>query len=113
MTDAVVALAAAANLAIVLADLVRAPFVVANMAEVGVPERWLPVLGALKGAGAVGLLLGLAGVPLIGTAAAAGLVLFFAGALLTHVRARVFHNIAVPGAFFTLAVASLAVIGGA
>jgi hypothetical protein len=34
----------------------------------------------------------------MGTAAAIGLVLlFFVGALVTHVRARVFHNIAAPG----------------
>jgi hypothetical protein len=35
-------------------------------------------------------------------------VLFFTGALATHVRARVFHNIAFPGAFFALAVAATA-----
>jgi hypothetical protein len=40
-------------------------------AEVGVPESWLTFpIGTLKTAGAAGLLLGLAGVPLIGTAAA-------------------------------------------
>ena len=37
------------------------------MARAGVPELWLTTLGALKTAGAVGLLLGLVGVPLIGT----------------------------------------------
>ena len=55
-----------------------------------------------------GLLLGLLGLRPLGIAAAAGLVLFFTGALATHVRARVFYNIAVPGAFFALAVASAA-----
>jgi hypothetical protein len=57
---------------------------------------------------AAGLLLGLLGLRPLGIAAAAGLVLFFAGALATHARARVFYNIAVPGAFFALAVASMA-----
>ncbi len=44
----------------------------------------------------------------LGIAAAIGLVLFFAGALVTHVRARVFHNIAAPATFFALAAASAA-----
>jgi hypothetical protein len=45
-------------------------------------------IGTLKTAGAVGLLLGLIGVPLIGTAAAIGLVLFFVCAIYTHLLAR-------------------------
>lgn len=69
-------------------DLLRCQFVLANMAKLGLGERWLPVLGSLKGAAAIGLLLGLLGVPLIGTAAAAGLVLFFIGAIATHVLAH-------------------------
>jgi hypothetical protein len=92
-----------ANAAVAVADLARARFVLANMAEVGVPRSWLAPLGLLKGAGAVGLLLGLVGLRPLGIAAAIGLVVFFAGALVTHVRARVFHNIAFPGAFFALA----------
>ncbi|MBO0876647.1 MAG: DoxX family protein, partial [Pseudonocardia sp.] len=42
----------------------------------------------LKTAGAIGLLLGLLGVPLIGPAAAIGLVLFFVCAVHTHLLAR-------------------------
>lgn len=97
----------AMNAAIAVADLCRAKFVLANSAAVGLPPSWLPPLGALKAAGALGLLLGLLGVPLIGIAAAVGLVLFFVGAVLAHVRARVFHNIAFPGAYLALAAASL------
>lgn len=53
----------------------------------GVPESWLVwPIGALKAAGALGLLLGLIGVPVIGTAAAAGLILYFVCAAYTHVR---------------------------
>ncbi|MEV8443599.1 DoxX family protein [Actinosynnema sp. NPDC051121] len=103
----VTALAILANAGTAVADLVKAGFVLANSAEVGVPRSWLPLLGALKGAGAVGLLLGLLGVPVVGTAAAIGLVAFFVGAVGAHVRAGVWHNIAVPGAFLALAVASL------
>ncbi|MGK5681541.1 DoxX family protein [Actinoplanes sp. URMC 104] len=49
------------------------------------PHSWMPVLGALLGAGALGLLAGLV-VPLLGVLAAAGLVLYFAGALVAHLR---------------------------
>ena len=88
------------------ADLAQPRFVLANMAEVGVPRSWLPPLAVLKGAGAAGLLLGLLGVWPLGIAAATGLVLFFTVALTAHVRARVFHTIAFPGAYFALAFAS-------
>jgi hypothetical protein len=59
---------------------------------------------------AVGLLLGLLGVRPIGIAAALGLVAFFIGAVATHVRARVFYNIAFPMAYLALAIASLVVL---
>jgi hypothetical protein len=97
-----------ANASMAVAGLARARFVVANMDEVGVPRPWLPRLAVLKGAGAAGLLFGLFGARPLGIAAAIGLVLFFAGALATHVRARVFYNLAFPGVFFALATASTA-----
>ena len=96
-------LAVVANAAIALADVTRAEFVVANSRSVGVPESWLVPLGLVKAAGAAGLLLGLLGVPLIGTVAAAGLVLFFVGAVLTHLRARS-YALGFPGGFLALAV---------
>ncbi|GAA2247717.1 membrane protein [Streptomyces ruber] len=96
-----------ANAGIAVADLAGARFVLANSAEVGVPLTWLPWLAALKAAGAAGLLLGLLGVPVVGVAAAAGLVLFFTGAVAAHVRAGVYHNIAFPGGYLALAAASL------
>ena len=55
-----------------------------------------------------GLLLGLLGVRALGVAAAIGLVLFFAGALASHMRAHAFHNIAVPGTYSALAISSMA-----
>lgn len=88
------------------ADFVRARFVLANSASVGVPESWLTPLGLLKAAGAAGLLLGLLGVPLIGPAAAVGLILFFIGAILTHLRARN-YALAFPATYLLLAAASL------
>jgi hypothetical protein len=57
------------------------------LAKVGVPESWLVFpIGFLKTAGAIGLLIGLLGVPVIGTAAAVGLILFFVCATYTHVQ---------------------------
>lgn len=50
-----------------------------------VPHSWLPVLGMLLAAGSLGLLAGFA-VPLLGTLAATGLVLYFVGALIAHLR---------------------------
>jgi DoxX-like family len=90
-----------------VADFSRARFVLANSAEVGVDEGWLPLLGGLKAAGAAGLLIGLWWTRALGLAAAIGLVIFFVGAMATHVRARVLYNLAFPGFFPSLAVASL------
>ncbi|MBV8369858.1 MAG: DoxX family protein [Candidatus Eremiobacteraeota bacterium] len=96
-----------ANAGAGFADLAKAKFVLKTSTEVGVPRSWLPGLAGLKLAGAAGLLLGLLGVPVIQTAAAAGLVLYFIGALIAHARAGVFYNIAFPGFYFCLALASL------
>ena len=98
-----------ANTCVAITDVKQAKFVLANMDELGVSRSWLTPLGLLKGAGAAGLLVGLLGLRPLGIAAAAGLVLFFAGALTVHLRARVFHNIATPGAFLALAIASVVV----
>jgi hypothetical protein len=97
-----------ANAAAAIADLARAETVVANAGELRVPASWLPWLAAPKAAGAVGLLVGLAGIPVLGIAAAAGLVLFFTAAIAAHIRARVFHNIGFPSAYLAMALASLA-----
>ena len=103
----VVGFAATANLSFAALDLSRSEFVLANMTKVGVPPSWLYPLGALKGAGGLGLIVGI-WVPAIGAAAAIGLVLFFIGALITHFRA---HADAVsnlyPGGFLLLAVGAL------
>ncbi|MGH9207274.1 MAG: DoxX family protein, partial [Acidimicrobiales bacterium] len=57
------------------------------MAKVHVPPSWLPSLAILKAAGAIGLLVGIA-VPFIGVAGAIGLVFYFVGAIVAHLRAR-------------------------
>jgi DoxX-like family len=98
--------------AVAIADFIPAGFVLANSARVHVPRSWLPMLGILKLAGAIGLLVGLVGLPAIGIAAATGLVLFFIGAVIAHLRARVLYNIAFPGAYLGLSAASLVLLAG-
>jgi hypothetical protein len=103
----VAVLAAVANAAAAAFDFARADRVLANMTKVGVPRSWLVPLGALKAAGALGLLVGI-GVPLLGVAASAGLVLFFVGAIITHIRAHAEAlSYAYPGTFLLLALGSL------
>jgi DoxX-like protein len=104
----VTAVTIVANTSAAVVDLAQTRFVLTTMEEVGVPRSWLVPLALLKGAAAAGLLLGLLGLRSLGTSAAFGLLVFFAGALITHVRARVFHNIAFPAAFFALATAAAA-----
>src|SRR5918912_4473420 len=78
----------AANTFSGVAALVHFKPIIPGMVKAGVPESWLTFpIGTLKTAGALGLLLGVLGVPLIGTAAAVGLILFFVCALYTHLRA--------------------------
>ena len=98
-------LAAAANILSATLDFTRYKQVLINMDKVGVPQSWITTLGILKAAGAIGLLTGI-GVPLSGTAAAIGLVLFFIGAIIIHLRARD-HSFGLAVVFLLLAVAAL------
>jgi DoxX-like family len=99
-------LAAAALTFSVWADFFLRERVAANMERAGVPESWLPRLAALKAAGALGLVIGLA-VPAIGIAAAVGVVLYFVGAIIFHLRAR-WYDVSYPSVYLLLATASLA-----
>jgi hypothetical protein len=106
---AVVTIAAiAANLYAAWADFTQGTVAVANATKVGVPTSWLPMLGTLKTAGALGLLLGLLGVPYIGVAAAIGLVLFFLGAIGTHLHAHEHRFLRTTVGYLLLAAAALA-----
>jgi len=101
------------------ADVARYHRVLTAMANANVPESWLTTLATLKAAGALGLLVGI-GVPLIGTttagisttaaaigtAAAVGVILFFVGAVITHLRARD-YSLAPATVFLLLAVTTL------
>ncbi len=72
-----------------------------------IPRSWVPVLGALLAAGTVGLLAGFA-VPLVGQLAAGGLVLYFVGALIAHLRVGS-RDLVGWAIFFVTAVAALVV----
>jgi hypothetical protein len=102
-------LAIAANAFSGVAALVHFKPILPGMVKAGVPESWLTFpIGTLKTAGAAGLLLGLAGVPLIGTAAAIGLILFFVCAVYTHVRASDYSpQFGLANGFLLMAVAVL------
>ncbi|MEV0434421.1 DoxX family protein [Nocardia sp. NPDC050413] len=73
----------------------RAAFVVDPLVDYGVPESWWTPLGVAKAAGAIGLLVGL-WVPVVGVVAAIGLILYFAGAVVTVLRARSYKTVAFP-----------------
>src|SRR5438094_7970357 len=98
-------LAGAANIFSATLDFIRFKQVLINMAKANVPESWITTLGLLKAAGAVGLVIGIV-VPLIGVAAAVGLVLFFICAIITHLRAHD-YSFGLALMFLLLAVAAL------
>jgi len=101
----VTVLAAAANIFSATCDFVRYKKVSIAMAKAGVPESWTTMLGIPKAAGALGLLIGI-GVPLIGTVAAVGLILFFVAAIITHLRAHD-YSFGLAVVFLLLAVVAL------
>jgi len=103
----VTALTVAANTYAAIIDFRRHQWVVDNITRWGASYSWLFPLGALKAAGALGLLLGIA-VPLIGMAAAGGLILFFVGAIAVVMRARWYSHLPWPSTYLLMAIASLA-----
>jgi hypothetical protein len=78
-----------ANIYAAAVDFRRPQWILDNISRWGGWHSWLSKLGALKAGGALGLLVGIA-VPVIGVAAAVGLVLFFVGAIAVVIRARCF-----------------------
>lgn len=102
---AVTVLTAAVLTFSVSADFLLRERVLANMDRAAVPQSWLPQLAALRAAGASGLIVGLA-VPAIGIAAAGGVVLYFVGAIIIHLRAH-WYDISYPSAYLLLAAGSL------
>ena len=101
IVSAFLALAVAASAA---GKLSRVPQVVDMLTGLGVPASWRPRLAAAELAGGVGIAVGLAIAPL-GVAAAAGLVCYFLGAVITHLRVHD-RQIAAPIVLAALAAAA-------
>jgi len=70
-----------------IGKLVRAETQMATIRHVGFPEKWVPLLAGAELAGAAGLVVGIWYWP-IGVAAAVGLILYFAGAVASHLLKR-------------------------
>lgn len=98
-------LAVVANAFSATMDLVGHPRVAAVMERGNLPLSWMTPLGLLKAAGVLGLLAGFA-VPVVGTAAGAGLTLFFVCAIVVHLRAR-YYEFGTVLTFLALAAAAL------
>ncbi|NYV73514.1 DoxX family protein [Streptomyces sp. UH6] len=87
-------------------DITRDPKVTEQLKAVGVPDSWFVPLGLVKIAGALGLLAGILYRPL-GIAAAIGLVLYFVGAVVTHLRAGDKKGVGAPTAIMLASAAPL------
>jgi hypothetical protein len=103
----VTVLTTAANAYAAIVDFRRPQWVLDNMTKSGGSHSWLFTLGALKAAGALGVLVGI-GIPRIGMAAAIGLVLFFVSAIAVVMRAGWYSHLPWPATYLLLAIASLA-----
>lgn len=73
---------------------------------VGVPLKFFSLLAACEFAGALGLLAGIVWPP-FGIAGGVGLVLYFVGAVVSHVRVGDFKGIGAPGFMLMLAAGAL------
>jgi len=88
-----------------MAKVARMEQVVAPITSIGVPPSWLPLLAGVEFVGAAGLIIGLF-VPVIGIAASIGVILYFVGAVIAHVRAGD-STIAAPAFLAFMAVGAL------
>jgi len=87
-----------------VAKIRREPKVVHVIQEVvGVPLKHFPLLAACEFAGALGLVLGI-WLPWAGIAAGVGLVIYFVGAVVSHLRVRDFNGIG-PAVFMLMVAA--------
>lgn len=87
--------------------LLRAGWIQKALTDYGVPRSWWPWLGAAKLAGSVGLVVGLF-VPVLGLAAAIGLIVYFTGAIVTVIHARWYSHIPYPLVYVAPVIAVLA-----
>lgn len=106
---AVTVVAAAMSSYAAYVDLAGAEWMIEGLDRYGVPRSWLPLLAILKAAAAGGLLAGIA-LPLLGAAAAIGLVAYFVGAVVTVLRARCWSHVGYPLVYLLAPAASLALL---
>ncbi|MFI9627307.1 DoxX family protein [Streptomyces sp. NPDC052042] len=110
MSIAYIVLAALLSLMLVVSGrgkLAKDPKIMPAMAAVGVSAGMVPVLAVLEFAGAVGLLVGIGYRPL-GVAAAVGVVLYFLGAVIAHLRVKDFKGTPGAGVLLVVSAAELA-----
>ncbi len=93
--DIIGALLAFAAIGSAVSKLKKVPDVMEAMAKVGVKQQQIPLLAYLEIAGGLGIIAGIWSKPL-GVLAAACLVLYFAGALFSHISRK--HKVADFGA---------------
>ncbi|MFC6022467.1 DoxX family protein [Plantactinospora solaniradicis] len=86
--------------------LTRSERVTPGLQKAGVPLSWFPPLAACEIAGALGLLAGIWIAPL-GIAAAIGVILYFVGAVIAHVRAGDLKGLNAPLVILAVAIAAL------
>ena len=98
-------LAAALTGSAAVANLIGHSYPKSQADLVHVDHKWIVPFGLLLGAGATGLLAGIA-VPTLGVLAAGGLVLYFLGALAAHLRAHAL-NLAPWSLYFLTSTAAL------
>jgi hypothetical protein len=84
--------------------------IVSGLLALGVPRAWLPRLAICEFAGALGLLAGLVWRP-FGIAAGVGLVLYFVGAVITHVRASDVKGLPTPMVMLVVSAVALSLAG--
>lgn len=85
---------------------------IATLDNVGVPPRLVPLLAAAEIAGAIGLVAGIAWIPL-GIAASIGSIVYFVGAIVAHLRIGDTKGTGPAAPLLALGIASLALaLGG-
>jgi hypothetical protein len=91
------------------AQIARNKTILQNMAHLGVPLGMLPFLATCLIAGAAGLVIGVWYAPL-GLAAAGGLVLYFVGAVIAHLRKGDAKGMPAPLLFLALSAGALSLL---
>ncbi|MFG3703261.1 DoxX family protein [Micromonospora sp. NPDC047670] len=88
------------------AKLVKDKDIAETLTRLGVPHNWFPILALLEFAGALGLLAGIVYRPL-GIAASIGVVLYFVGAVVSHLRVKDVKGAPVPTVLVLVSAAPL------